>query len=494
MKSITNYLIVLSLLLLVGCVKTRSNKTKTKEAEVLTIDYKVPQDLKTNTPTQKDLATFAWNEFFALNWQASFPTGKRTQPDITWDLKKSKTQPSLSVWETYFHKNELIPTSGFPLKYVSDSLPKYGYVDPVDYNGITTNKFWNNLDEDNEIGSCYLFEVDATDQTKSEEVLYMAKTNLDEYNYLSSFSTFAKLSGAIKNSVTYYDSLLKKSKSVPSDKGFSLPAGSISGDIEGAIEIKTAWRKLKEEDEAKKYFTKEALYYKHKVEGDTNLLADTAQFILLGMHIIHKTEKFPAFVFASFEHEDLRNGNYQFIGSDVPLSDGKPDTLVDEAKLQPVIPRSIAPDIAAVNKAAKTLITSQNDSSVWQYYQLIGVQATPINYVDRNLDPNYFMANYVIESDSLLTFFHGSFGDPFNESLINVYFKGETFNMGGCQGCHGQAQVNFGQDFSFIVGAHLTQSPDYSMSVDQALDSAHVMQIGSLISDLKNDLKEYRKK
>ena len=46
-------------------------------------------------------------------------------------------------------------------------------------------------------------------------------------------------------------------------------------------------------------------------------------------------------------------------------------------------------------------------------------------------------------------------GSPF----FNVYYNGEKpdgthfgFNMGGCMGCHGNAQVN-GSDFSFIIGS-----------------------------------------
>ena len=34
----------------------------------------------------------------------------------------------------------------------------------------------------------------------------------------------------------------------------------------------------------------------------------------------------------------------------------------------------------------------------------------------------------------------------------NVIFNQQEFNMGGCMGCHGNAQVNVGSDFSFILG------------------------------------------
>ena len=33
----------------------------------------------------------------------------------------------------------------------------------------------------------------------------------------------------------------------------------------------------------------------------------------------------------------------------------------------------------------------------------------------------------------------------------NVYYNGNGFNMGGCMGCHGNAQAFGGGDFSFII-------------------------------------------
>ena len=33
----------------------------------------------------------------------------------------------------------------------------------------------------------------------------------------------------------------------------------------------------------------------------------------------------------------------------------------------------------------------------------------------------------------------------------NILYKGKTYNMGGCKGCHGVAQTAFGTDFSFLL-------------------------------------------
>ena len=43
----------------------------------------------------------------------------------------------------------------------------------------------------------------------------------------------------------------------------------------------------------------------------------------------------------------------------------------------------------------------------------------------------------------------------------NVISNQQEFNMGGCMGCHGNAQVLFGSDFSFILaGAGGNNAPD----------------------------------
>lgn len=513
MKKPTYYLLFFSILLAAAQCEKDQPVDQEQAEEMLRISHQVPGDLTVLNPSTQDLAKFAWNEFFALNWQSSFKKNNlRVTPDTTWAPNQSTYQPDLTVWETFIHKNELAPVSGYPLPSLKSGRPTYGYgfapFDPqygkqytaIDTNGIAWNNYWNNLDEDNEINSCILFDVESPDSI-SEEVLYMAKTNLIEYNYLRDhFKDTLSFYNAIQHTAMNEAAL----KAITTNNGtcdpdsgqvaICLPCGNESQ--EGAIEIKTAWRKLKSGDNPNHFISRTAIYYtlapkptNSKKEVIGSYKVDTATFVLIGMHIIHKTEKFPAFVFASFEHVGVKNSNYQFIGSDAPFVNGKADTLTDADHFQPVIPRNIPAAVDSVNNLAHKAIRATNVNSVWQNYQLIGVQATPINYVDRNLDPNYFMANYVIESDSLLTFFHGSFDDPFNETITNVRFMGESFNMGGCQGCHGRAQY-FGTDFSFIVGYEPTEQPDYYMTYAQAIDSAKARQIQAYVQDTTQQKKK----
>jgi hypothetical protein len=152
----------------------------------------------------------------------------------------------------------------------------------------------------------------------------------------------------------------------------------------------------------------------------------------------------------------------------------------------------IPQDVIAANKAAHDAIKAYNQAnnlpdSPWLYYKLVNVQYQPIDKPTPGVDytapdaATYYQANIVVETDYNLQVFSGRFQqgfpnlsgsmveDPDNPNnkknvtnLItdfnvdgtptkNVAFNGQGFNMGGCMGCHGNAQVNSGSDFSFIL-------------------------------------------
>lgn len=450
-----------------GSGTTEDLSLATNQSVTLAISSTVPGDLPLGA-SEEDLARFAWNEFFALNWQASWSTdNNRGTPNTSWVFSTSGAQPDLAVWETYVHRAELVPDKA-PLGDRSKGKPVYYFSNSIDTttNGITLSNYWNNLDEDNEINSCYLFAYD------SVEVMYQAKVNIPEFQYiqplLDSIAPFKQRIGQyVGDDAKTVAALIPTTTTAfcESDTLVCLPCGQSADDggyQEGAIEIKTAWRQLlpSKGDDVSRFMTKEVVYYTGPEDA---LVANTATFGLIGLHIIHKTRNYPSFIFASFEQVDVRDADMKTIGLD--------NAAIDPHALTPVIDRAIPSGVQSVNSDAKTLITSQNSQSVWQYYQLIGVQGTPVDYADKDSDDNYFMANYVIESDSLLTFFHGKVPDPFDASVQNVVFNGKSVNMGGCQGCHGRAQF-LGQDFSFLfnntVGTPFTADPYQTLAEAEA--------------------------
>ncbi|MEQ9619532.1 MAG: hypothetical protein RIG61_10205 [Deltaproteobacteria bacterium] len=154
------------------------------------------------------------------------------------------------------------------------------------------------------------------------------------------------------------------------------------------------------------------------------------------------------------------------------------------------------PDVVIqVNKEAHESIEAYNiengiESSVWQHYRLTNVQWEPFDITEIDDDPDsdrnistYFLNDITIETDYALTFFTGQLSaqgpptvfpanfdnfDPSRQTYQNVLDFDEegnltdTYNMGGCMGCHGSAQLG-GADFSFILKGgrvSLPEAPD----------------------------------
>lgn len=175
--------------------------------------------------------------------------------------------------------------------------------------------------------------------------------------------------------------------------------------------------------------------------------------------------------------------------------------------------------IIDVNTAAHAAIKTygaqnNNGNPVWLYYKLVNVQYQPYDkpagtiYTGASGGPDpssYYQANEVVETDFNLQVFSGQFqnnlpspnqntninnlitdyysnsnstlyGTPFK----NVYYStsaansGKAANMGGCMGCHGNAQAA-GFDFSFILDGGPVAAPDVAIGPTSAAPSAIAM-------------------
>jgi hypothetical protein len=143
----------------------------------------------------------------------------------------------------------------------------------------------------------------------------------------------------------------------------------------------------------------------------------------------------------------------------------------------------IPPTITAANRAAHAAITSVNSQAVWLNYRLINVQARPIDVTDVTsaLEPTYYLANEVVETNPSLQHFRGGLnvgnGRIFDYScFISPQPGGKDYNtfvvvdptkpvikkylMGGCMGCHGSQGQKAGGDFSVILASGRVPSPD----------------------------------
>jgi hypothetical protein len=432
------------------------------------IDYTIstpPADVPSQSEDASitELAEFAWQEFIALNWPAV--SNGRGAPDVSQTngfitASKVGSATYTPVWQTYWHRNELFPgpdkTPVTP-SITDTALPKYQYRETYPYGGSGSPNYtlWNNLDEVNELGEDVVFAHSSTSSVDSTyQVLYEAKMNFEGSNYIFSNNLNDKTTREQleANTVTNPDS---NGVCIVNPDFICLPCGKLKNGNqsaqEGNIEIKAAWRKLTtDEASSNKYHTQEVIYYVNQAEpgsNNVNQVYNHTTMGLVGLHIIHKTETFPDFVYATWEHID--NLNKDSNGKQLVYTEIQNTVFGDVANTINNIERThpIPATVTSVNSTVAQYLSSQN--SVWQYYKLINVQAKPMDVSSIAVadSSSFYLSNSVIESNIELQTFSGSLTNP---SAMNIIYKGKEMNMGGCMGCHGNAQIA-GADFNFLI-------------------------------------------
>lgn len=466
----------------------------------------LPSDLATGL-SHTDYATFAWRSFFALNNTAAAPLpanrGVGNPASSFADSGKVPKSPSPLLWQTFAHRTELFPGmnrngAGGPTRpFGSD--PQYSYIEfphGAPLASGATYAHYNNLDEATQIGQNAIFfpvnppnvakTTDARGDyapSKDSQILFEAKANPVIYEYAKGLTSYPKTN-------------------------IVLP--------DGAVEVKAAWRKLADipEQNRVRYHTATVVTYQGK---DDAPVAHNEDYALVALHIIHKTPNYPTFIFATFEHEDslqLPDGkksptglyyiaNYNKIAYPASsavapnppvatFSDGNTTHMVTlpredfvtssvnpkiysgtkgipEGQAGPITvvqPLTVFNEVTAVNDQVKALMNGSSEftNSVWKHYQLKGVQAIPSS---EQKDPDYYLANIMVESSQPgIQLFRGgnSFPIPQDSVLTNTrdfknirvpdYDHGtQSLTMGGCMGCHGIAQSQLKQGFSFLFDA-----------------------------------------
>jgi hypothetical protein len=157
------------------------------------------------------------------------------------------------------------------------------------------------------------------------------------------------------------------------------------------------------------------------------------------------------------------------------------------------IPPAIAEVNATVHAAIASYTKANGVTSPFVNYKLVNVQAAPINKTTPGMPykgpdrATYYQSNSVVETDYTLQLFSTAiFFDPKNDYsgpptdyntansqnpepvFPNTDFNGKAYSMGGCMGCHGNAQVGAGTDFSFITAGGRVNHPDTPAQADLA--------------------------
>ncbi len=159
--------------------------------------------------------------------------------------------------------------------------------------------------------------------------------------------------------------------------------------VEGAVMIKTAWRLLTDQDDASRYYTIRAHVYTPPV-GDDPASCRTQTVGLVGLHIGHKTQTLPQWVWSTFEHVDNAptegevdpSRSYSFYRHDRADCDGCTNApppqpwnphnapVPPDRQSQVVREVPISPVTQRLNAAVRPLLAG----SVWANYELVGTQ------------------------------------------------------------------------------------------------------------------------
>jgi hypothetical protein len=225
----------------------------------------------------------------------------------------------------------------------------------------------------------------------------------------------------------------------------------------GSLQIKTAWKVLGEGDDPSRYHTREAWF----VRGDECASGEVA---LVGMHIMHKSEYAPLWLWSTFEHTDNTCGgggaDPAFCDPACPPDECPPNTAPEKIDPEgphpwglPPMPgeqgqldptqvarfRSIPDATRSLNAEVHQALRAAAADSVWQNYELVNAQ-----WVDHSLTQQIYAPGY---TDQVYLVF-----PPY---LTNTTM--ETYDQldGSCAQCHGGAVLNVSPpvlaDFSWIL-------------------------------------------
>lgn len=363
----------------------RASYTESCQCGFLTIPFDsiVPGDSPLFS-NQQNADCFGWWEFISLNWPTTPGAGFGDPGDM-----------GPVQWETYITAGELYPPGGAapPPWGQSSLLPLPASVLKLDNRLASANKlltavskferkgvqkFGPGSDEEAapESGPNWLGAQNGTN------VWYEIRENQDIYNFV------------VANQ--YYNAnnqLAAVKKGVP----IVFPMGAVNGPT-GAIELKAAWMEVNDPGNQK--------WQRYKLSKAAVVDSTTGQYrfttvALVGLHIIHKTEKQPTWVWATFEHidnvpgSDSASSGYNFYNPDcqsvmvTPKDSSSPVTVTCTPNTSPPYyltrggPKPVPIQITrltpidnnaqAVNDTMQAAIARAYPQSVWQYYQLVNV-------------------------------------------------------------------------------------------------------------------------
>jgi hypothetical protein len=409
------------------------------------------------------------------------------------------------VWETFAHRSELFPAQSAPSGNLATLDPAYTFqnvkVAPADAR-------FNNLDENTQIGQNQIFfpkdgNTPSTNPWEDNIILFQARVNDVEYDYISSIYNAQDPPDALElppngkdqgESVEVKSAWRQMTPDLMSGRYHTAEALYYVKDGNGKTQAQVGT------------FGLVGLHILRKMENYPAFVYTTFEQV----DSLKTPEQQDTGLYIITLYDDMKYDRSVTPGTRPPaiLNSGPNRTLValpragavDSAHGYDIIPGSFtvpsgfAGPIKVQNPPAGTLdvynvnvevqkamaSTPELKDSVWQYYRLVGIQVLPTNEDSSITAPpnpltqDYYLANIVIESSQPgIQLFKGGVQDPdpTNQDFTLLSQRGlasilgvkdlpasaNTLVMGGCMGCHGNAQYPRDADgkgpsiFSFLI-------------------------------------------
>lgn len=402
----------------------------------------------------------------------------------------SNFSSNLLVWETFAHRSELFPAQSAPKGDLAELDPAYVFqnveVAPADAR-------FNNLDENTQIGQNQIFfpkngNTPSANPWDDHMILFQAKVNHIEYDYIQSIYNATNP----PSSLELPPNGTEKKESVEVKSAWREMTDDLIAS--GRYHTAEALYYVRDEKTGKTQarvgtFGLVGLHILRKMENYPAFVYTTFEQVdnlttpkgdPTGLYVITLYDEmaYDASVPPGSQPQAIINAGPN--RTQVPLPLAGP---VDSAHGYDITPGSFALphgfagplkvqnppvatlDVYEVNQEVQQAMASTPElkDSVWQYYRLVGIQVLPTNEdssitaAPNPLTEDFYLANIVIESSQPgIQLFKGGVVDPEPEkqeftllnkrglpNILKVKELPESANnlvMGGCMGCHGNAQ------------------------------------------------------
>jgi len=385
-------------------------------------DVSVPQSNPNLQDLQDDFDLFSWQSFVAVNWPAGPDGNPQSGATIGPDVP--------TAWENWKESREIfLPGGATPPPWGQDTPP------PAVCNGqgdatlrlTQVGKTPNVLDE-----SAEPFETGPLIDQNGQYVRFAILTNQDMFDNIVANGLYSKAG----------------QEKFAQPANFALPKGSPKV---GAIMVKSAWKVMGAGDDAKRFHTAKALVYTNPGEHEGVQAACKLQTVgLVGLHIAHKTQGEPQWVWSSFEHVDnvpsqgepIDKAHYNFFNKSCttcqvnqpPPRPWNPNTpYTQPTQVMRVIP--LTDSTKRLNATYQALLKKNYPGTVWANYELISTQ-WPTN-AKNPIDPTGNPAPTFLANATMETYIQGRVP------------KGSS----SCMDCHNDATMHNSKraDFTYLL-------------------------------------------